>query len=403
MVSNLIKKSLLLSFLFLSACNYHPQGPDTTNENILGNKLENVSPMKAADGSEKKIITIFDETIRKVHEFDLTTMTCPRSFAVLNPNEKHYVLNDQNGNYIIDFSSKHLSVFDRNSNAQHQPIEFVGKPVSAAFRPELGLLIMYDDLKNVGVLKLLPDGHVAQAQTFGSIVEGEDAIAAGDLLEDGRLVLSLSDNSLVIIDIQQSLAQGHFVFTKQATSLTKISWLAPVPNKPNLVFMKADNQAVLYNLSTASVVATLPVDMVIKLSKSSAPHMIDRKDANTARLVYTDGVSIKAITLYNQTAAILSSELDLAGQTWTSVELSSYTGFSLFNDANQVREQRLLKRFRLPDMLALQSKTLPNEAQIKLGSDYFFALYPSELGYAEKTSILEDSTLVLKQFNLKKF
>lgn len=400
----MVFKIILSSLIFALFTSCAPTTKvDTDNEHIIGNRLENVAAMKSTDGSEKNKIAIFDETIKKVHEFDLDTMKCTRTFKVLQPDEKHYVVNDPNGNYIVDFSTKHISIFDKNSNIQDDVVKFIGKPVSAAFRPELGLLVMYDDLRNVSILKMLPDGHVVQAETFGSVVGDEESISSGDLLEDGRLVLALSDNSLVIVDVQQSLNQGQFVYTKQVTTLNKISWISPVPNKNNVILVKADDQAALYNINSASIVASMNVNVIEKYSKSSYPHMIDRVDPKTARLIYTDGVSIKSVTLQNQMTAIANSDLDMNDQTWTSVELLTYTGFSLFNDVNQVREKRFLKRFKLPNMLAVQSKALPDKTQIKLGRDYFFALYPSELGYAEKTSVVDDASFVIKQFNLKEF
>lgn len=391
----------VLSFAFLNGCAV--KKTDTANENILGNKLESIAPTKSADGTQKNTIVLFDETIQQIHEFDLSSLRRTRGFKVLNPAEKHFVLNDPEGRYIVDFSLKHISIFDKNSNAQHNPIQFLGRPVSSAFRPDLGLLIMYDDLKNIGILKLLPDGHVVQSGLFGSVVLDDKSISAGDLMGDGSLVLSLSDDSIIIVDVQQSLTQKQLVFTQQATTLSNISWIAPVSNSPNRIFMKTSTQAVLYDLPSASIVSQMAISDIEKLSKSKDPHMIDRVDSSTARLVYTDGISIKAVTLYKQTATILGSDLDLSAKTWTSVELNSDRGFFLFNDINRVREKRYIKRYQVPGMLALQSLVLPDEAQIKLGADYFFALYPSELGYAEKTQIQEGTTQILKQFNLIQF
>jgi hypothetical protein len=396
---------LLVCFLGLVGCN--TKIVDTENEHLVGARLEAIAPLKASDGNQKNKIVIFDETIHKIHEFDLFQMKCTRSLDVLFPTLKHFVLNDEEGNYIVDFTEKSLSVFDKNSNRQSDAISFVGKPVSAAFRPDLGYLVMYDDLKNISLLKILPDGHIAKARVFGALANGVSTISAGDLTDDGRLVLGLSDNSILIVDIEASLNQpsnnSFLVSSAQATNLSAISWLGQVPNKPGLFFLKADGQVALYNINTGSVLQTLSVGLVSKYSKSGSPHMIDYFGDAQNRLIYTDGNSIKTILLYMDRMDILSSDVDLTLNAWTTISLPSYTGDYIFGDVDANKKFRNLKKFQLSSMMAIQSKPLPDNTQIKIGNDFIFALFPSELGYAEKISILNQNTTSIKQFNLKSF
>src|SRR5262249_11409495 len=152
------------------------------------------------DGEQNDKVVFFDETTRRIHQFDMQHMTHDRSLSVDSPGAKHYVLFHQQGNYIVDLTDKHLTVFGANTTA-HDPIHFEGKPVSAAFSPELGYLVIYDDLQSVGVIKLSADGQVAGAHVFGSELADGVSISAGEILPDGHLALAMTEGSVYLVDL----------------------------------------------------------------------------------------------------------------------------------------------------------------------------------------------------------
>ncbi len=406
MVSNFNLFVVLFSAITLLSCG--PALKDTSNdENIIGSRLESVTSLKSSDGSQTANIAIFDETAKKIHQFDLDKMSCTRSITVQNPDEKHYVLQSDTGNYIVDLTTKHLSVIDKDSVQQTNLLKFWGKPMSASFRPESGYLVMYDDLKTVGILKLNSNGQIEKKHVFGYKVNGA-SISAGDVTENGKLVLALSDDSFVVADIEANLnnATDEISITgdPQPTTLSRIDWIAPVVTKPNIIFVKAAGKVVLYDLVLKQIIASTDIvsSEIIKLSKSTNPHIIERLTSSSIRVIYADGNSISTLVVQKQFGAILTSDLDIAKKTWTYVELPKYLGFSVFNDVNQVRESRQLIKYNLSG-LPLSTSKIADNAQIKLGDDYFFALFPSELGYAEKVRIDGSGKSVLKLFNLKKY
>ncbi len=375
-----------------------------SDENIIGNKLENVSSLKTSAGNDSSTAVLFEPLVEKIYQFNLDQMSLVRALNVLNPNQPHYILHDTVGNYIIDLSVKHISIFDKNSNPQHNPIRFFGKPVSAAFRPELGTLVMYDDLQTAGIVQMSANGVVQKSAVFGSIVSNDKTIMAGDLLEDGNLVLALSDSSLAEINVAQSLAQNSWSSRLQPTGLTEIQWVAPVPSKPRLIFVKSKNQVSLYDLDSHSVLSSVSLTGYIeKYSKTFNPHILERIDSRTLKLIYTDGISIQTRILNQQYKSILTSDLDLMKNTWSFVEVKVVFSDSYSNNINLYNYNREIIRYRVSDMAALQSKAIPDRAQVKLASDYFFCLFPSDLGYASKNSILDDATSVIKNFNVKNF
>lgn len=406
MVSKII---FLVAYIgLLTACGPGKISGDN-NEDVIGQKLEAITPLKTTDGDPKTKISLYDPVIKKIHQIDLSQMTIVRSLPVINPDLKHFVLDSADGHYIVDLSEKHISIFDAQSNAQHNPIQLFGIPRSAAFRPDLGWLVVYDDLQSVGLLKLNSEGQVLKSHVFGSIVSGDQSIVSGDLMDDGRLVLALSDNSLAFIDLNASMAAvpQKWVATIQPTALTKINWIAPVPGKPSRLFIKTSTQVVLYDHITQTVIQDLDINSndVMKLSKSYDPHVVFKTGNTSFKLIYTDGNTLlgRSFETKDGVDPLLSSDLDLKNDWWTYVSLKNYNGRSYYNDVNQKLEQRQLVRYRISDKLVIQNKMVPDRSQIKLGTDYFFALYPSVLGKAEKYSILNNDVVLMKGFNLKKY
>ena len=251
MASNSI---LRLSFFVLGVGLFAGCGPatkgDKDNEYLIGNKLQNVAPIKASDGTQKSVVALFDEKLQKIHQFDVAKMVCKRTVPVFNPNEKHFVLESETGSYIVDFSEKHLSIFDKNSNRNDETLHFAGKPVSAAFRPDRGILVMYDDLRSVGMMKLSPEGFVEKAHVYGSKVTGGFTISSADINENGQLIMALTDNSIVVADVDTILNSSNWpTMVPQPTMLNKISWIAPIPKMPNRIFIKSQDSVALYDLS----------------------------------------------------------------------------------------------------------------------------------------------------------
>ena len=390
---------------FVTACG--PAVQSDGNEDIIGQKLEAMTPLKTSDGEQKSKISVYDPVIKKIHQFDLGRMAVLRTVPVLFPDEKHFVLDSSDGRYVVDMSEKHISIFDSQSNPQHQPIQLLGTPRSAAFRPDLGWLIVYDDLQSVGVLKLNSEGQVLKSKIFGSIVSGDRSIVSGDLADDGQLILALSDNSLAFVSLDASLATEKWTSTIQTTGFTKINWIAPIPGKSNRLFIKTSNKIILYDYATQTVIQDLDIISgdVMKLSKSFDPHIVILTGKTSLKLIYTDGNSlvVRSFEAKEEVPLFLNSDLDLKNDWWTYVSLKNYSGNAFYNDVNLKLVQRQLVRYRISDKLVLQSKAVPDRAQIKLGSDYFFALYPSVLGMAEKYSILSDHVTQMKNFNLRKY
>src|SRR6185503_16676421 len=106
-------------------------------------------------------------------------------------------------------------------------------PKSASYQASRGYLVVYDDLHAVGIFKLNPLGAVISYWMSGPVVTGDVTISSGDLDDEGKLVLGLSDNSIMVVDVEQSLTQQNYVSVNQfATGLTDLQWIAPIHDDP---------------------------------------------------------------------------------------------------------------------------------------------------------------------------
>ncbi len=410
----LSKKNILSLFTLIAsahfvACTYKPT--DQNDDHIIGNSVQTVSALRSADGSEAKNIVIFDETVRRIHQFNVTDMTFVRSFAVSNPAEKHYVLYSDLGNYTIDLTSKGLTIFNKYGQANKDPITFQGTPISAAFRPELNLLVVYDDLMSIGILKLDSNGEVIQSWVGGSDIINDLSSSAGDLTETGFLSLALSDGSIAVVDVNQSLASRSWVLvagTPFATTLSNIKWVAPIAGHPEQLLAESSQSLALINTSTHTILSSFDLTgfHVDKVSKIIDPHLFLRgSDGETFKLVYVEGSQVKAKTFYPRDNVffsanhILTSTLDLAKNTWSFVD-TNYSQPGLFDDINEIRENRTYKSYRMSDKLAISKLPVASQVQVQLAEKFIFALHPSEIGYATRTDVNSGEEIPARYFNI---
>jgi hypothetical protein len=389
---------------------------DITPEHTLGIPPKSISALTAPDGTQSQTLVIFDKMLRRIHQFDLDKLIALRSFEVMDPAEDHYVINGNNGNYVIDLTSKALTIFDKYNNVNYKPVRFVGKPKGTFFDTNTGIFGLYDDEMTVVLLSLDGNGEVLKSAVRGpSFVPGSSAvISSGDMDSKGRLIVALTDGSIVIADTMATIngtslnPKGWNIVSQFSTGLTDISWVAPLPlSAPaanQLILVRASDRVAVIDTVTQAVVSTFMLDgTVTKLSKSLDPHLIVKKDS-AYTLVYARGGVIETKSfLFTGTREsinqIMSSELNLARDTWSFVD-TTIPLFSLFNDLEETHKDRRFKRFALNQQLATHNMKLSDEPQIEIADRFVFGLFNDELGYAEKTDVDTEHVQKLERFNL---
>ena len=384
----MLSKALLLIFasLLLSACDgvyYKPQN----KENLIGTKLEDMSSLNDDVGNEINQIVVYDQTVSRIHQFNLDNMSIERSLPVLNPGIPHNVLYNLAGNYVIDFTTKHISFYDRLGRATHNPIRFVGTPISAAFRPSLGLLVVYDSLMSVGILKINASGSVLQARKVGADLGGNRTIAAGDIDDGGRLILALSDGTIVKVDLDATLASGVWTLigTPIVSGLTDINWLAPVRGQPNQVMVATKDKMAVVDTNVGAVIGT-PTTLdgpIVWRSKGIDAHILTSNYTSSGvRLYYVSGSAVLSKHLQRASGGVTHSRLDQTADLLTFVTAGSYKWTTHSAGWGSEPRERMIRQWRFSDLDAQVEEQVMDGAKLALAKRSVFALMENKLGWA---------------------
>lgn len=384
----MLSKVLILTAasLLLSACDGHYYNPNN-DKNLIGTKLEDMSSLNDDAGNDINQIVVYDQTVSRIHQFNLDNMNIERSLPVLNPGIPHNVLYNLAGNYVIDFTTKHISFYDRLGRPNHNPIRFVGTPISAAFRPSLGLLVVYDSLMSVGILKVNAAGSVLQAGKVGADLGGNRTIAAGDIDDGGRLILALSDGSIVKVDLDAVLSTGVWTLTGTpiATGLTDINWLAPVRGQPNQVMVATKDKMAVIDTLAGTVIGT-PTTLngsIVWRSKGIDAHILTSNYSSSGvRLYYVSGSTVLSKQLQRASGGITHSRLDQSADLLTFVTAGSYKWRSAsLVDGNEPLD-RMIRQWRFSDLDAQLEEKVVDGAKLALARRSVFALMENKLGWA---------------------
>jgi hypothetical protein len=257
-------------------------------------------------------------------------------------------------------------------------------------------------------------------------VGAEGTIQAGDIAGNGKLILSVRGNPqnntgtvvdyILSVDIEQTLAQTSsetgLIYTRLDTTLTEMSWVAPIPGSPNLAFIRSKDKISMIDLTTGTLTSQPTEGWVVeKYSKIKDPHIVLRKtyDFHTSanvdverRIFYVEGGALKSKALTKNFNFIINSHLDIKKGQWNVTKASVVKEYDLFNSYNGPSfEGRSFTRLRLNDLLSVIDVKIDNSATVDMAGDYLFSLFPSKMGYATKTDLETNKTTSMRNFNIK--
>lgn len=395
--------SALVIALLLSGCGIGVPGSDKSNDNIIGEKLGSATAMSdRTAATDRTEIAMFDPTTRMIHQFDLAQMKISRSIACENTKSAHSVLFDQPMGLVIDFSDGHVSMTDRFGRKSIDPIMMAGRAKSAAFNPTRGVLVVYDDMSSIALVKFGYDGQVLNTWTGGPVISTNQSMRAGDLIDDGTLVLGLDDGKLVKVNVDTAIQNRAWgTVTPLLTGIGPVSWLAPVRGFNDRILAVTSTTVALISLVDGSTIdqRTISSDETINLkSKKTDPHVILKDRTGNTTVVYTDGATILTRSTRADAPDVFTSRLSLLENSWTIVSAKTRTVWTIGGSRTEYYE-RTLKKFRLSDMLGSRKIEIANEPEIDVSSRFVFALYPDELGHGVRISIDDQSEAPINGFN----
>ncbi len=379
----------LILFFILAGCGRPPSNED---ENIIGNKLRSMTTLSSREGGENKRIAIFDKTVRRIHQFDLSQNTYVKGVSVLQPQLDHYLLYDDSGDYIVDLADGHIAIIESSGHQNVDPLHLPGKPVSAAFRGSLGLLVVLDQLGSIGLLKLDRDGRVEKSWLGGPLFSDGGTLRAGDITDDGKLVISLSDGTVAVVSIESSIEKRAWDFLSMSPGFSQIDWIAPVRGNPDLIMVKNSTHVALMQLSLQAILGA-PIEinesMLVKTSKLVDPHIVV-SSLDGDKIIYVSDGQLKEKSLYTRRRVLLSSNLNLESDTWSFIDSEGDDSVA-----------RRFKHLKFSSLLAVQNQVVPDHTQAELTETRLFTLYKSELGYATSMDIRDNTKHEFKLFNLE--
>lgn len=422
-------KIRLLGSLFLlvfSACTPAMKiFPDIKAENVIGIPLSQNSRLQSATQDDSEKIVVYDKTIRKVHHFDLSSSVHLGKYDVDQPEDEHYLIYGAGMKYFVDLTKKRLNIQVIDGDKIPGPIKFVGTPISASYDYPQGYLVVYDSLQTIMIYKIDDNGTILDSFASGPVIKDEGTIQAGDILANGKLVLSIRGNPapstgtvvdfLVTVDLAATLSDQNtgnkLVYEKIPTTLVEMSWLAPVNGQPNLVMIRSKEKISIFDL-VAKTELSIPTEnwVVEKYSKIKDAHIVmrptyDYDDSSVSnlerRLFYVDAGQLKSKSLNKNYKFILNSHLDLKRGYWSVVKSNTVKEWDVYNSYNGRYTNRTFARVRFDDLLTTIDTDIDDSATVEIANDFLFSLFPSPMGYATRTDIESNKSNILKNFNIK--
>lgn len=399
-------KYLLYPLIVLNLIACSKTSSSNSNEQVIGSTLESISPGYGEAGTLQNDLLIFDQTTRRIHHFNLTNMSLINSTPVKNPELDHYLFYFKTQDIVFDLSSGNLSIFNSARKEVSHSLKFTGMPVSVAANESLGLFIVYDNLKSTGIVKLGSNGEVSQSFVGGPLLDTGETFLAGDLNSSGKLVVSLTGGAIAVIDTAQTLAQQQWIYSKFTPNIGDITWMAPLPDNPDIFMVKSRQKVELINITTTTLIDVLDVSTMAtaQLSKIKDPHLLMMENSYNPVLIYAQSNQIKTHTANIQFGKIMYSVLDIAAGEWTFVENSAETWNAAenyyYNNADYYKVSRKAKKLRLSDHLFLLNKDLISGAQIRLTNESIFTLFSATMGYAKLYNMDQYTEKEIRYFNL---
>ena len=368
--------------------------PDNTN--TIGDSLQTYMPRYMLGMDNKNIITAYDENVKRIHQFDLTSSSLVRSFPVRRAN-KHNILTGRTGSYVIDIADGNLDLITEDGNSTDIPLSFPGTPATAAFSPEEGIFAIVDEFDSIGLLEVNEQGAIVNSWMGGSKLGEQNVALAGDVLSGARLVVSMSDNSLAIIDIRATMEQKTWVFESTEAFSSSIDWIARVPNQENWILATSQESLFIYDIANKVVLDELSLSnkRILGRYRDLSPHVYMEDVAS--------GESGTTTTTQNAQIYIIGTDGTLS--TYALQSNLYQVDYSVI-DAEQgilsVIEQSTVYRVRLEDNLVLTRVESKSGAKTGITSDYIFFQYNSALGFCEKASYEQSEEIeTIEGFNIE--
>jgi hypothetical protein len=363
---------------------------DDGKKGMIGDRLTQDSGIFNSYGIETSSVFVVDQTTDRLLGISLSDFTIKHQFELKKKEAEHVTIMDINEKFVIDFSKKHLNIYGLDGGSYDRPFNFQGTPTSAAYNPFTRTMIIQDSLQSVGMMQLAESGSITSSWRGGPQLASGTSIVAGDLDKSGRLVLAMSDETMAVVDVSQSIAQQSWQQTSFSPGLGKVTWVAPDSRNADLLLVSSSTKIAIVNSATKVVVdqKALESSSVIKFSsKAGLGHIFTEKNGV---------VSVYFINAQGAIGVESLAQASLAGlkQSYLDGDASALT--MLFQVG--YRERSVIK-MRLSDALVEVEKSIDTTGETSINGKTVFVNYEDPLGALELHSLTSDDVKRLEGYN----
>lgn len=354
---------------------------------VVGTPLDTASPVFQVYDQASEKFFFLDKPSGQILGVQMSDLSIQDRLSGL-PGENQTVLSHYQGNYLVHFSKQNLEVIGEDGRRSENPFPFQGQPVSAAFQPETGYLVMQDSLKSLGVMKISDLGDIENSWLGGSLFAKDKNLISGDINSEGKLVVAASDESFIVANLDETMTQQKWIYSSFQVDLGQVSWVAPIPDFPQLFLVTSSDFIAIVDIDLEKTIDYVGIknQKILYQSKLGQPHVVVEIN-ETRHFFYYDG-------------SLKNHELPLSEyQKPASSLLVDGTLKMLFSTA---KTQSILS-LRLADNLVVTQKDYQISGKVYLAKDFIMVDTQAPLGYLKRLNFEAGTEIINQGFNIDFF
>lgn len=375
----------------------------------VGRKPEFYSAAYMWNGGDANQLAVIDRTGHTLQQFTLEPFAHVKTLDLALEYEKQGVVASNDLAYFLTIGDKEYAIIKADGSVIKNPLPLLGKIKSIAFDPAHHLAVISDEFQTMALLALTPAGDVQGSWKAGALFGENLYVAAGTMLADGRLVLSVGNGDIktvAVVKVADSITAQAWQYTSfDVPDAKSISWIATVPDQPDVV-MAVDNDRVLsLNVTTQAIVDQQKPGTFVGEFRDYVPHVVSGPSGPGYDVWYvgTDG-KLAQKKLLGVSLSIVGTLLSPKDNMISLLTRENDNYASYWNEDEYYRRDQHVMRFRLSDGAGLDEVTIEDSVHLAITPTYAFMLYDSVLGKAvRKTYGQPEGDQKLEGYNFETF
>jgi hypothetical protein len=271
MLSDLLAIVTIAAFILIHGCAPEQTSRKPTGESRIGAPLEeSYSAFTGTAGTaflDNEAVYIDDKN-RSVTVFQVEPFAVVSRLDLPGSVDGQAFFAGRNNAFFVLKESRGFGVMKRDGQYVKNPVPMFGKLTSASYDAAGQRLVLQDDLDSVALVAFDDVGNVARSWIGGPMLDGENAIIAGNLLENGTLLVSLSNQQMATVDFEASIANGRWEFSAFDLPIPgELIWLSPVYALEPVVIARTAKSIFTFDVQQQKV-----IDMITLADGETALH-----------------------------------------------------------------------------------------------------------------------------------